>query len=140
MEQLAVAACVRLQPQIMEDELRAMTQTCTAKSHERSLRNSLAGVVKVGKFSSQIPLLQTTGRDELQCRGTIYNVFKVQTKPFLKSTSYFLRNSLKSSCTTQLLTFVYLRQLTLSQKALRHALHHPLYSTLGIETLHIHTL
>ena len=94
MEQLAVAACARLQPQNTEDESRGTTQTCTAKSYEKSLRSGLADVVKVGKFSSQIPLPQTTGRDKLRCRGTIRNVFEVRTKAFSKSTSYFLRNSL----------------------------------------------
>ena len=44
----------------------------------------------------------------------------------------------KSPHTTQLLTFVYLRQVTLSQKALRHALLCPFYSTLAIKTLHVH--
>ena len=63
-------------------------------SYERSLRSSCAGVVKVGEFSSQIPLPQTTGRDEPQCRGTIRNVFEVRTKAFSESTSHFLRNSL----------------------------------------------
>ena len=88
--------CVRLQPENTEDESRGTTQACTAKSCERSLRSGLTGVVKFGEFSSQIPLPQTTGRDEPQCRGTICNVFKVWTKAFLKSTSYFLRNSLFS--------------------------------------------
>ena len=89
-EKLAVAACVRLQPQNMEDESRGTTQTCTAKSYERSLRSGRAGVVKVGKFSIQIPLPQTTGKDEPQCRGTLRNVFGVRTKAFSKSTSHFL--------------------------------------------------
>ena len=88
-EQLAVAACVRLQPQNTEDESRGMTQTCTAKSYERSLRSGRAGMVKVGKFSIQIPLLQT-GKDEPQCRGTLRNVFGIRTKAFSKSTSQFL--------------------------------------------------
>ena len=94
MEQLAVAMCVRLQPQNTEDESRGTTQTCTAKSYEKSLRSDLADVVKVGKFSSQILLHQTIRRDKLRCRGTIRNVFEVRTKAFSKSTSYFLRNSL----------------------------------------------
>ena len=115
-----VQTYVRLQPQNREDESRGTTQTCTAKTYERSLRSSLAGVVKVGKFSSQIPLPQTTGRDEPQCRGTIRNVFEVQTKAFSKSTSYFFEKQsvfAKSHvATTQLLLFVYLRQLTLSPK------------------------
>ena len=87
---------VRLQPQNTEDESRGMTKTCTAKSCERSLRSGLAGVVKVGEFSSQILLLQTTGRNELQCRGTVCDVFEVRTKTFQKRTSHFLRNSLFS--------------------------------------------
>ena len=76
MEQFAVAACVRLQLQNMEDELRSTTQTCTASNNERSLRSSHSHVVKVCKFSSQIMLLHTTGRDEPQCRGTIRNIFE----------------------------------------------------------------
>ena len=76
MEQLAVAACVRLHPQNMEDESRGTTQTCTARSNERSLRSSRSHLVKVREFSSQIPLSQTTGRDEPQCRGTIGNLTK----------------------------------------------------------------
>ena len=85
---------VRLQLQNTEDESRGTTQTCTTKSYEKSLRSSCAGVVKVGEFSSQILLLQTTRRDEPQCRGTILNIFEVRTKAFSKSTSHFLRNSL----------------------------------------------
>ena len=54
MEQFAVAACVRLQLQNTEDELRSTTQTCTASNNERSLRSSHSHVVKVCKFSSQI--------------------------------------------------------------------------------------
>ena len=34
MEQLAMAACVRLQPQNTKDESRGMTQICTTKSYE----------------------------------------------------------------------------------------------------------
>ena len=45
-EQLAVAACVWLQLQNMEDESRGTT----ANSNERSLRSGRAGVVKVGEF------------------------------------------------------------------------------------------
>ena len=51
-EQLAVAACVRLQPQNMEVESRGTTQTCTAKSYERSLRSGRAGMVNKGKSFS----------------------------------------------------------------------------------------
>ena len=39
----------------------------------------------------------------------------------------------------QNVTLVYLQQLMLSQKALHHALHCPLYSTFGVKTLHIHS-
>ena len=93
-EQLALAARVRLQSQNTEDESRGMTQTCTVKSYERSIRSGRAGMVEVCKFSIQIPLPQTTGKDEPQCRGTLRNVFGVRTKAFLKSTSHFL-SSLK---------------------------------------------
>ena len=70
------------------------------------------------------------------------NVFEVRTKAFLKSTSHFLRKSLfllKSPHTTKLLMFLYLRQLMLSQIALRHALHCPFYSTIGTNTLPMHS-
>jgi len=53
----------------------------------RSLRSGHADMAKVGEFSSQIPLPQTTGRDEPQCRGTIRNFFEVRTKAFSESTS-----------------------------------------------------
>ena len=41
------------------------------KAIRERCKEGRAGVVKVGKFSSQIPLSQTTGRDEPQCSGTI---------------------------------------------------------------------
>ena len=72
----------------------------------------------------------------------VAKVFEVRMKAFSQSTSHFLRNSLsfaKSLHTTQLLLFGYLRQLMLSQKALRHALSCPLYSTFGIQMLHMHS-
>ena len=97
MDQLSVATYVRLQLQNTKDESRATTQTCTARSNERSLRIGRARVVKVREFSSQIPLPQTTGWKEQQCRETIRNIFEVRTKPFSKSTSCFLRNSLFSA-------------------------------------------
>ena len=67
-------------------------------------------MVKVGEFSSQIPLPQTTGRDEPQCRGTICDVFEVRTKK--KYLLLFEKQSVfaKSPRTTQLLTFVYLQR------------------------------
>ena len=86
-EQLAVAACVWLQLQNMEDELRGTT----ANSNERSLRSGRAGMVKVGEFSIQIPLLQTTGRDKPHCRETICNVIDVQMKAFLEKLLTYLR-------------------------------------------------
>ena len=61
-EQLTVAACVWLQLKNTEDESRGTT----ANSNERSLRSGHAGMVKVGKFSIQIPLLQTEGQTALQ--------------------------------------------------------------------------
>ena len=48
--ELAVATRVRLQSQNTEDESRGTTQTCTAKSYERSLRSGRAGVVKVSQI------------------------------------------------------------------------------------------
>ena len=45
----------------------------------------------------------------------------------------FEKQPVFASHTTQLLTFVYLRQLTLFEKALRHALYCPLHSTLGVK-------
>ena len=72
---LSVAAYVRLQLQNMKDELRGTTQSSTARSNERSLRVGRARMVKVREFSSQIPLPQTTGREEWQRRGTILNIF-----------------------------------------------------------------
>ena len=65
-EQLAVAACVKLQLQNTEDESKGTTQTCKARSNERSLRSGRACVVKVREFSSQIPLPRATGRKERQ--------------------------------------------------------------------------
>ena len=35
--------------------------------------------------------------EEQECRGTIYNIFEVRTRAFLKSTSFLLRNSLFSA-------------------------------------------
>ena len=72
---LSVAAYVRLQLQNMADELRSTTQTCTARTDERSLKSGCARVVKVRKFSSQIMLLQTTGLEEQQRRGTNCSIF-----------------------------------------------------------------
>ena len=94
--QFAVAGCVRLQPQNTEDKSRGTTETYTVKSFERSLRSGHTGLVKVSEFSSQIRLLQTNGRDEPKCRGTIRNIFKIRTKAFSKNTSNILRNSIFS--------------------------------------------
>ena len=66
---------VRLQLQNTKDESRGTTQTSTVRSNERSLRVGRARVVKVREFSSQIPLPQTTGREERQRRRTILNIF-----------------------------------------------------------------
>ena len=58
---------------------------------------------------------------------------------FEKYLSLFVKQSIfaQSLSTTQLLTFIYLGQLMLSQKSLYHALRCSLYSTLGVKTLHI---
>ena len=61
--------------------------TTQTRNNERSLRSSRAGVVKVSEFSSEILPPQTTSRDEPQCRGTIRNVFEVQTKACSKPAS-----------------------------------------------------
>ena len=74
-----MAGCVRLQQQNMEDESRGTTQTCTVRSDEKSVRSCPVCVVKV---RSQIPLLQATGKDKQQCRGTIHNFFEGVTKAF----------------------------------------------------------
>ena len=50
MDQLSVAAYIRLQLQKTKDESRGTTQTCTARSNERSLRIGRARVVKVRKI------------------------------------------------------------------------------------------
>ena len=133
MAQLTVAACIRVQLQNMKDKSRGGTQTCTAKSNKRSLRSGCAGIVKVSEFSSQIPLLQTTGRNKLQCRGTIRNVFEVWIKAFLKIISHFLRKSFfftESPHTTQLLTYVYLRY---PKKLPSHYAYCPFYSILALK-------
>ena len=44
--QLPVAVYVRIELQYMKDELRCTTQTCTARSSERSLRIGRARAVK----------------------------------------------------------------------------------------------
>ena len=76
-----VAACIRLQLQIMEDESRGMTQICTVRSDERSQRNSCAHMLKTSEFSSQIPLPQTR-REEHQHKWTICNIFECMTEGF----------------------------------------------------------
>ena len=57
------SACVTLQLQNMEDELRGTTQTCTVRNDEWSQRSSDACMVKSCKLSSQISLLQTTWKN-----------------------------------------------------------------------------
>ena len=140
MDQLSVAAYVRLQLQNMADELRGTTQTCTARSIERSPRSGCACMVKVRKFSSQIPLPQTT-------RWRNGNVER-QFITFLRSEQgHFWRVPLSFwEIVCFLLTWSYhtiillcIRQLTLSQKALHHTLRCPFYSTLDVKSLHIHS-
>ena len=53
----------------MEDESRGMSQTCTARSNERSLRSGRLHVVKLCEFSSKILFPHATRRGEPQCRG-----------------------------------------------------------------------
>ena len=62
MDQLVVAACVRLHLQNTEDKWRGMTQIYTARSDEQSQRNSCAHMLKTHEFSSQIPLPQKGGK------------------------------------------------------------------------------
>ena len=59
-----MAVCIRIQLQNTEDELRGTTESCTARNNEKSLGSSHACMVKVSKFSVQILLQQTTGRDK----------------------------------------------------------------------------
>ena len=80
----------------------------TVRSNKRSLKSGCAGMPK---FSNQIMLLQTIGRDELQC-----SVFEGLMKALSKITTYLFRNSLsftKTLCTSQLLKSVYLQKLML---------------------------
>ena len=65
MEQLTVAACIKLQPQSMEDESRGKTQTSIARRNECSQKSRHAHNVKALKLSSKILLLQTTGRNKI---------------------------------------------------------------------------
>ena len=97
LDQLVVAACIRLQLQNMKDESRGMTQTYTVRSDEQSQRSSCTRMVKACEFSNQILLLQATGSEEWGRRWTIRNIFEWMTKAFLESTSRFLRNSLFSA-------------------------------------------
>ena len=65
---LAVAASIKLQLQNSKKESRGMTQTCTVKSEEEPQGCSHTHMVKAREFSSQIPLPQTSGREERQGR------------------------------------------------------------------------
>ena len=79
MDQLVVAACIRLWLQNTKDESRDTRQTCTARS------NSCVRMVKVCDFSSQILFPQRTGREKQQCRWTIRNIFECMSKASFSS-------------------------------------------------------
>ena len=133
MDQLTVAACIRLQPHNTEDESRGMTQTCTVRSNEQFERNSRTCMVKVHIFH----FIKQPGRRNENADGQFVST------AFLESSSRFLRSSLFSSTTsstTKLFASVYLRQLMTSQKASsHHAMHDRFYSTLDIKPLHVHS-
>ena len=125
MDQLTVAACIRLQPHITEDELRGTTQTSTVRSDERFQRNSRTCMVKVHIFCFS---KQAGGRNE-NADGQFVTS---SSTAFLETR--FLRICLFSSTTSSTTsTSVYLRQLMTSQKAsFHHAMHDRFYSTLDI--------
>ena len=136
MDQLTVAACIRLQPHNTEDESRGTTQTCTVRSDERFQRNSRTCMVKVHIFR----FIKQPGRRNENTDGQFATS---SSTAFLESSSHFLRSSLFSSTTssmTKLFASVYLRQLMTSQKASsHHAMHDRFYSTLDIKPLHVHS-
>ena len=138
MGQLSVAAYIRLQLQNTKDESRGTTQTCTTRSNERFLRSGHACVVQVHEFFSQIPLPQTIGRGDQQCRETIRNIFEVCMKVFLESTSCYLRNSLFSA-ELHIPHNCILMTAAAIPKTLRPGLHCPFFSTLDVKPLHIHS-
>lgn len=63
---LTVAVCVRLQLQNIEDELRGMPQTYTARSNEKSLRSDSTRVVKVREFPAKFRFCKQTGGTAMQ--------------------------------------------------------------------------
>ena len=119
-DQLTVAACIRLQPQNMEDESGGMTQTCTVRSDERFQRSHCTCMVKAGKYH----FIKQLGRRNENADGQFVTS---SSTAFLESSSRFLRSSLFSSTTShtiQLFASVYLQQLMTSQKASsHHAMH-----------------
>ena len=115
--QLTVAACVRLQPQNTKDELRGTTQG-------KTMRHLYGAVMQVWSKLANFPA-KFCFRKQLGERTAMEkDHLNVQTKAFSKSNLLFEEQSVftTSPRTTQLLTFVYLQQLTLYQKALHHAL------------------
>ena len=78
LDQLVVAACIRLQLQNMKDESRGMTQTYTVRSDEQSQRSSCTRMVKACEFSSQILLLQHFRVDDEGFFGKYLSVFEKQ--------------------------------------------------------------
>lgn len=95
-------------------------------SKEQSQRSSHTHAQRSQIFKpSFISANNKATREKGQQKWTNHNIFEWMTRAFMESTSRFLRNSLlstKTPCTTQPLTSVYLWQLTLSKKALYHAL------------------
>ena len=138
-EQLTVAVCVRPQPQNMEDESRGMTQTCIVRSNERSLRSNRSHVIRACEFLAKFRFLKQPG-------GTNHNAEEFVT---ILSARWRLLQKVHLTFWESLFFAklhvphdylpVYLRQLTLSQKALCHALCCPFYSTLDVKLLHIHS-
>ena len=90
-----MAACVRLQPQNTEDELRGTTQTCTARSDEQSQRSHCAHIVKDRKFSRYVN--STSANNWEGGMATQMGHFRVHDGDFLESTSCVLRSSLFSA-------------------------------------------
>ena len=139
MVQLTVAVCVMLRLLNTEDELRGMTQTCTARSDEWSQRSSHCTHGQSLQIFQSNSASTNNRKDERQCRWTICNICECMAKLFLKSTSLFCETLFCATTLTTQLTSIYFGQLMLSKKALCHALCCPFYSTLDVKMLHIHS-
>ena len=132
MDQLSVAAYVRLQLQNVKDESRGTTQTCTARSNEISLRSSHARV------ANQIPLPQTTRREERQSRGVTF--LRSGQRHFWKVPLAFweiVRFLLNSTYHT--INFCIFTTAGTISKSPSPDLHCRFYSTLDVKPLHIYS-